>query len=236
MNKENLEALFDKYIAKFDVLTNSYYDETYKWAACKQFQDNWDINAPNFSNMLKRAMGTLGGGGIGNLADASVQSFSGLVKFAEQEPETVREMFSALFSEGDLKTRIDRFLQDSKPLEQKYGGWRYKQSLSAVMNYLACWKPDEYFFYKRKEANKFAERVEFDGKIERWPKFSPRVYRRMCNELIEAMRQREDLLRVNATRFEKELNGKNRKLWPDESLHILAYDVIYCTFADRYNK
>lgn len=154
------------------------------------------------------------------------------MKFAEREPETVRRMFSALFSEGDLKARIDCFLQDSKPLEQKYGGWRYKQSLSAVMSYLACWRPDEHFFYKYTEACEFAQIVEFEDGWGWGASFRPDVYYRMCNELIEAMWQCDELMCVNATRFEKD----NRKLWPDTALHILAYDMIYCSCADRYKS
>lgn len=231
MNKKKLDDVFDWYIAKFDA-----FNENYKWAACQQFRDNWDINATNFANMLNLALGRHpGGGGLGNLVESGRhRAFSGLLIFAENEPETVRAMFASLFSEGDLRERIERFMQDSHPLVEKYGekdGYKsYKQDIAAVMDYLACWKPDEYFFYKYTEANKFAKEVAFDGKIEQWPKFSPRVYYRMCNELIEAMRQREDLLRVNATRFTKD----SRKLWPDRSLHILAHDVIFCSCEERY--
>lgn len=234
MNMKNLNALFDRYIAKFDT-----FNENYKWAACQQFQDNWYAYEPDFTKKLVNAMGTHpGGGGLGNLTDASVYPFRGMVEFSKQEPDTVQEMFSALFADGDLKSRIDSFMQSSDLLNQKYGdgGWLYAQSPRSVMAYLACWKPDEYFFYKDKEARKFAEEVEFGDSWGRGTNFKPEVYHRMCNELIEVMRQREDLLRVNATRFEKESRGEKRRLWPDSSLHILAHDVIFCSFAEMYNK
>ena len=31
-------------------------DEKYKWEAVKHFQDHWDINAPDFKNMLETAL------------------------------------------------------------------------------------------------------------------------------------------------------------------------------------
>jgi len=238
MNTKNLNALFDRYIERFNSAKFVDFDENYKWAVCKQFRDNWDINASNFADMLNNAMGTgKRKKGLWNLTNSGWQRpFPGLLKFAKHEPETVRNMFSELYAVGDLTFRIDHFIRDSKPLVEKYGERADNQTVAAVMAYLSCWKPDEYFFYKAKEARRFATYTEFDGKIKNWPDFSSRDYFRMCNELIDAMRQREDLLRVNATRFEKERRKENRSLWPDESLHILAYDMIYCTFADQYNK
>ena len=31
-------------------------DEKYKWEAVKWFQDNWDVNAPDFTEMLNRSL------------------------------------------------------------------------------------------------------------------------------------------------------------------------------------
>ena len=31
-------------------------DEKYKWEAVKWFQDNWDVNAPDFAEMLNRSL------------------------------------------------------------------------------------------------------------------------------------------------------------------------------------
>jgi len=227
MNKKNLDAMFDRYIAKFDS-----FNENYKWAACQQFQDNWYANEPDFAKKLNNALG-----GLGNLTASRYDlPLPGLLLFAKQEPETVQNMFSALFTDGDLKMRIDGFRQAGYSLAKKYGNRQYVQSVAAVMDYLACWRPDEYFFYKYSEAREFADIVEFEDDWGQGANFKPEIYHRMCVELIEEMQQREDLLQVNAARFEKERMGKNRRLWPDKSLHILAHDVIFCSCAKMYNK
>ena len=31
-------------------------DEKYKWEAVKWFQDHWDVNAPDFAEMLSRSL------------------------------------------------------------------------------------------------------------------------------------------------------------------------------------
>ena len=227
MDEKKLSILFSRYIAKFDVLTNSYYDESYKWVACQQFKDCWEPNRSDFADMLKKALG-----GIGNITDAGkMRPRKGVELFAEQEPDIVRDMFLALFADGDLKTRVDRFIGSSEALVRKYGNWSNEQTPSAVMAYLACWKPDEYFFFKPREAWKFARFVGFEDDWGAASSFKPGIYCRMCNQLIEAMRQCDELMQTNKSRFVKD----GRKLWPDEALHILAYDLIFCSFSPKYN-
>ena len=35
-------------------------DEKYKWEAIQCFQENWDVNAPDFAGMLKRSLAKAG--------------------------------------------------------------------------------------------------------------------------------------------------------------------------------
>ena len=41
---------------KKDFLPKHWEDEKYKWGAVKCFQDNWDVNANDFAEMLNRAL------------------------------------------------------------------------------------------------------------------------------------------------------------------------------------
>lgn len=224
MDVEKVNVLLDKYVARFDALVKQ---EEYKWRAPQKFHDSWQPNAEDYPGMLRHAFR-----GLGNITDAKGTSpRQGVVVFAKQEPGSVRKMFSALFSTGDLATRVDRFIADSEVLLDKYGKWYHRQTTSAVMAYLACWKPDEYFFFKTAEARKFAEFVEFEPDWGTSSSFRPEVYCDMCDHLIAVMRQHKALLQVNEKRFA----NSGRKLWQDEALHILAYDVIFCSFASMYN-
>ena len=204
------DELFRWYIEKFDILTDSHNNETYKWAACQQFKNCWNPDRDDFSEMLKEALGSLG-----NVTDATVSPRRSIVEIAKHEPETVREMFLALFSDGELSSRINRFIRDSEPLVTKYwqGQWRYKQTQSSVMAYLACWRPDEHFFYKPTEAKKFAKKVGFSKKWGAGASFKPETYYLMCYQLIDAMRQCDELMQTNERRFKgkEKISGQIRR-------------------------
>ena len=66
-----------------------------------------------------------------NLIDSTTQPLYGMIFYAKKEPETVRNMFKALYAEdnGDLVVRqkkIDKFINDSEILRYKYAkdSWR----------------------------------------------------------------------------------------------------------------
>ena len=52
INRDKLEAVLVEY--KKDFLT-WWPGEKYKWEAVKRFQDNWDLDAPDFAEMFERA-------------------------------------------------------------------------------------------------------------------------------------------------------------------------------------
>ena len=72
-------------------------NEKYKWEAVKCFQDNWDINAKDFADMLTRSLSK-----TCNLL-ASMNNFPAkmIQGFAKVAPEEVRAMFIALFDESN---------------------------------------------------------------------------------------------------------------------------------------
>ena len=51
INLEKLAPILKAYKADF---LNNWKGEEYKWKAVKWFQDNWNINAENFGEMLDR--------------------------------------------------------------------------------------------------------------------------------------------------------------------------------------
>ena len=71
-------------------------NEKYKWQAVKCFQLNWDVNATDFAEMLKKSLSA-----TANLL-ASVNNFPArmIQKFAEIVPEEVRAMYIELFDES----------------------------------------------------------------------------------------------------------------------------------------
>lgn len=134
-------------------------DEKYKWEAVKHFQDNWDIDAENFSDMFMSATGKT----INLLAN--MNNFPGrMIKFfADNDPETVREMFRDLFNESKgLSERIDRFQIMSEELRVKYDDGTRKQHYqthNAITTYLWLRYPDKYYIYKYSECRAIAKTV-----------------------------------------------------------------------------
>ena len=85
-------------------------DEKYKWEAVKWFQDNWDVNAPDFSEMLSRSLDKT----FNLLASNNNFPKGMIVGFAKSAPEEVRAMFIALFDESkDVFERMDAFKMQS---------------------------------------------------------------------------------------------------------------------------
>lgn len=71
-------------------------NEKYKWEAVKCFQDNWDVNATGFADMLQKSLSK-----TYNLL-ASMNNFPArmIIGFAKTAPEEVRAMFIDLFDES----------------------------------------------------------------------------------------------------------------------------------------
>lgn len=187
MNKERFITLLNNYADKFDFLIDPKgNDENYKWRAIQYFQDNFDIDVENFSDMFANATSkTL------NLVNDTTQPLTGIIEYAKRDNEKVRTMFKALYADdgGDLSNRqkrISNFIDESEILKEKYypGSWRFTQAPRSVMAYLTLYKPDENFFYKATEAKEFADCVEFYEDWGSGSNFKLDIYHKMCNEMI----------------------------------------------------
>ena len=115
-NQTRLKEVIVQY--KKDFVSWHWKNEKYKWEAVKWFQDNWDVNAPDFPEMLNRSLEK-----TSNLL-ASVNFFPRrmIFLFAKTVPEEVRSMFISLFDESkDVYERINSFKTKSYELLEKYG-------------------------------------------------------------------------------------------------------------------
>lgn len=226
MNTSKLQLLFDHYIRDFERINDDKNDETYKWAVVQGFQDGFDLQASDFAGMLYPVWRL-----SENLIDNARQlPFWALVEYARSDPETVREMFAALYQDdgGDLiqrQQKIDAFIAKSEELRSKYrpDSWRYVNDQRSVMTYLFLHDPDHNYLYKSTQAHEFADCVEFYDDWGSGVNFKLEVYYRMCDQLVAEMRANPALIKTNASRYE----GDKRRLYCDDQLHILAFDMIY---------
>lgn len=229
MNTENLQIIFRNYIDKFDLMNDPEHDETYKWEAIQHFQDHWDIDAEDFGAMFKKAVKAT----FNLINNSIVQPTNGIVELAKFETETVRDLFKVLYSDdqGDLdarQKRIDDFVSQSNLLLEKYapGKWKFKQDTRTAIFYLNLKYPDDNFIYKASQTSAFSRCVEYGNEIGGGQSFKLKHYYFLCEWLVEELNKAPEILAIHRGRY-------TRTIWPDENMHILAYDIIYC--AVHYN-
>ena len=229
MNTKNLNLIFENYISRFERINEpDGANENYKWFAVHNFQEVFDIDAPDFASMLKKACRA-----TENMIDNYMQPFSGLVVMAEKdgEAETIREMFRQLYADdgGDLTARqqkITAFLASCDELLAKHypSSHLYKNDQRSAMAYLWFYDPDNNYMCKTTEAQYLANAAEFYEEWGTYATFRLDVYYRFCDALIDEIRKCPALLAIHQSRFE----GHEAEMHPDTQLHILAFDIIYC--------
>lgn len=156
-NKEKLYKIIQSYK---EYLPKHWKDEKYKWEAVKYFQNQWNINALDFAEMLEKATEKT----LNLLASMHSYPRGMMIEFAKVEPDTVRAMFMNLYDEKkSLQERIDSFMFESERirLEHDNGNWKnHYQNLNTISTYLWLRYPEKYYIYKYSECRRFALEIE----------------------------------------------------------------------------
>jgi hypothetical protein len=161
-------------------------NEIYKWKAVKCFQDNWNIDAPDFSAMLKSALAK-----TYNLL-ASNQFFPKkmLEVFADSDPEEMRRLFRELFDEKiDVAARVKAFEERTAKLLETYPNLKMTyQNPNSISTYLWLCYPDKYYIYKysviKDNTHKLCGIDLPTGKLDRML-FGFYLYDMICEELAK---------------------------------------------------
>ena len=234
MNKENLHKLIDKYEENFYFINNKDHDEIFKWRAFRRFREVWFSDKAKekpFSEMFNEARKEF----FILMDNKSVCPSSGIVKVAEHEQEAVANLFNnVLFADdgGDIIARqnnIDLFVEKFNKLCAEYypKSYKFKQDRHSASCYLAMFAPDKNYIYRHGEVDAFAQHVEFGKDIGSGKNFRLDYYYEMCDQIVEALKEHKSLL-------EKHFTFINEKHYKDESLHILAFDIIYCSKVYKF--
>lgn len=153
INTEKFQEALCKY--EDDFQGKWWEDEKFKWEAVKCFQDNWNIEAEDFAEMLKRSLAK-----TYNLL-ASTNNFPKrmIEAFADEMPEKVRGMFRNLFDENqDIVERILSFKEQADIVLEEYShdSPNHFQNENSISTYLWLRYPDKYYIYKFGEVKKGA--------------------------------------------------------------------------------
>lgn len=240
MNYKNLHELVNRYEQNIAFYNNDDNEETFKWEAVQTFQRVWfssQAHDLSFSELFLQAT-----------KDSSVlvdnryiYPTSGVVKLAsisDATDQAVRHLFmDVLFAEdgGDLNLRqrnMDLFVEGfNKLLYQHFPTWyKYKQDRHAASCYLAMYAPDQNYIYKYSAAEAFAVFTEFGKNLGSGSTFSLANYYELCDLIVEALQKHPALLENHAALL-KEKHYKTAG--KQDCLHLLAFDIIYCSNAYR---
>ena len=235
LNYDNLHELINRYEEKIDKLYGTEHYELFKWEAVKTWRDEWFKPEDSFACFGARFSAARKG--LGWFMDNSrMHPSSGVVKLWEKEPKTVERLFyDVLFAKTrdvrTLQNQMDAFITEYEALRQKYfpGNWSYKHDRHSVSIFLAMNDPDFNYVFKSSEAHAMARYTDFGFTIGSGGSFSLENYYRLCDQIVSALKEHTTLL-------EKHFSKLSDKCYKDESLHLLAFDLMYCCNTYGYYK
>lgn len=232
MNRIHFDQIIDNYAARFVELNTGDNSEVYKWEIAAEFRPMMDAalaaDDTDFPAKLA-AVVLLAKQTIDNGAELA---FHALADYARSEPQAVRDALRRLLTPdgGDLEARnlcFTEFLNFCESMRSTYypDSWRYRASIRLPMMITGFYDPDHYYMYKASQAQAYADCVEFYDDWGSGAKMDLRIYHRMCDELIETIKLHPKFKMIRDTRK----NYAEKPLHPDTELHILAFDVIFCS-------
>lgn len=222
-NQFRLKDVLVEYKQNF--VSRQWGNEKYKWEAVKWFQDNWDVNASDFAEMLNRSLEKT----FNLLASANNFPRGMIVGFAKSAPEEVRSMFIALFDESnEVFGRMDAFKMQSSLLLEKYGNGaaQHYQYENAISTYLWLRYPDKYYIYKFGEIKTVASELEFDYRFKKGSYADNiRSFLRLYDEISVVLKEDAELVNLVQSQL-------TDTCYPDPELKTLTFDVGY--YISRY--
>lgn len=215
MNQKTIKTYIQAYKDHFEYISQQ---ELYKWKAVKQFQDHWNIDAVDFSEMLRESLKK-----VTNLMDAG-RYFPKrmLIKNSLINPEEIRQLFYGLFNEeDDLNQRILNFQESFQLINRKnFGEDNPYQDPRAIVVYLTLRYPERYYFYKFGMFKGFTDKVDYVYKPTRGRIENVSQFQNLCETVKYLITQDQELLRLHNNRLTVDC-------YIDENHNILTQDFIY---------
>lgn len=214
INYSVLDKIIKKYKENFD---NYRKDEIYKWEAIKHFQENWNWNTKDFSEMLKEALSK-----SANLLRARNYFPEGMIiSMAKRENNIVKKMFEVLFDEKrDIVERCNYFTKKSNELKDKYWkGKNHYQDAHTLSVYLTFMYPEKYYFYKPNVFKRVTKLLEINYNN------SDKI--QTLKEFFEVSNQVQNYIKDDKELIEISQKSLNSECYRDDKLHILTTDIFY---------
>ena len=219
---EKLKNITSKLIEKYiNILEqNGEPNEAYKYLAINTFQQNWNLEAGDFHQMLRTS--------FSKVANLLYQNSWGFIeKSAQHFPDEVREMFRNLYDESvDISQRIKTFQTESENILPKVKQSLNRSNINAQQDertisvYLAFRFPEKYMLYKADYYKNFCKELNIK------PKKSGECFlhlQELANQIIL-----EDLLDENFINTYRKFYQKPE--WDDK--YLMIQNILYVVFRD----
>ena len=225
IDKKKLHELSKMYLNYITTHKSSkgetYWDqEEFKWRGIKTFHDNWDLDAQDLSDMIKRSLN-----GVSHMMVSQARFPEGMIEgFAEREPDTVRAMFKDLFDENkDIVERFHSFKKKSADLLERVGNGakNHFQDERTIALYLWLKYPDKYYVYQYSQARNLSIALGSDHRIIKGRLDSNiREWLALYNEVTELMKQKAEIRNW-------ETQGMTAEHYSDPAYRMLTTDLAY---------
>ena len=225
-NQARLQEALTAY--KKDFVAKQWKNEKYKWEAVKWFQDNWDIDATDFAEMLERSLEK-----TSNLL-SSANSFPKrmIVRLSKAYTKEVKAMFLSLFDERkEIFERIEEFKAQANVLIKKFSDRdiHHYQTEKTISTYLWLRYPEKYYIYKFMEAKDVADKLESNYQ------FKQGAYKDNINNFLSMYDELNSLLKQDAELTKLLQSQLTESCYPDTNLNTLTGDVVFY-ISRRYPK
>lgn len=215
MNKQIIKLYIEEYKNLFDSISQR---EIYKWKAVKQFQNQWNINATDFSKMLETSLSK-----TANLLDSfNTFPYRMACENAKVSPGEIRSLFVNLYDEEiDLTKRVKDFRNGFKVINQRnFPGKNDYQGQKAVVVYLTLRYPERYFFYKYGMFKEFSEKMNYHYTPKRGRYENIVQFQSLCELLKYELGKDQELIKLHKKRIDDDC-------YYDKDLKILTQDFVY---------
>ncbi|SEV90939.1 McrB family protein [Kaistella antarctica] len=199
MDEQIVNKIIDRYLSITKITGEP--NEGYKYDAINHFQQNWNIDDPQFAKMFKKSFAK-----TGNLLYQNSWGF--ISKSVDRFPEETREMFRKLYCEDiDLKDKINTFQQDSEKIlvllkdDLKVEKFNAQQDERTISVYLGFRHPDKYSLYKSSFFKEFCSEFNLDPKSS--SKESYITLQEQLPKFNEVINLREDFVSAYRTFYPK---------------------------------
>lgn len=231
MNMENLHELINRYEENMDLFYNDDHDELFKWEALKTWQEEWKKPEGSFSDFAERFKAATKDFAI--LIDGQIMHPStGILKIWEandqEDAEQVEELFGVLLQDAGgnpavAQEYMDDFIEGMEALRRKHfpAFFSYKIDRHSASVFMTMNDPKQHYIYRHSAASEMAKYIGFEEKIGVGQSFKLANYYQLCGCLVEALKEHPSLLK-------KHFEHLKPKHYREESLHLLAFDLMYC--------